>query len=304
MKRALVTGATGFVGRQTLAPLAARGFEVVGVTSHDRPLLIPDVQWRHVNLLDTAAARRLVEDVRPSHVLHLAWYAVPGRFWTAAENIDWLAASAALLLAFEDVKGRRFVGAGTCAEYDWADGRCVEQQTRLGPATLYGRAKDAVRALMESVAARAAFSAAWGRVFHLYGPYEHPARFVPSVARSLLAGMPARCTIGTQLRDFLHVEDVGSAFAALLDSDVAGACNIASGHDVTIASVAHIIADLIGRPDLLQLGAVPSPPGDPPCLTASVGRLQNELRWQPRFTLRAGLEQTIDFWRQAGGPSA
>ncbi len=73
MKRVLVTGATGFIGRHALPLLAERGYEVhalVGASKDMPSLTRPDAP------VDIAA---LVEEVRPSHLLHFAWYAVPGQ---------------------------------------------------------------------------------------------------------------------------------------------------------------------------------------------------------------------------------
>ncbi len=76
--------------------------------------------------------------------------------------------------------------------------------------------------MLEAAAPELAIELAWGRVFFLYGPGEAPGRLVASVARALLAGERAATGDGTQIRDFLHVDDVAGAFAALLDSDVTG----------------------------------------------------------------------------------
>jgi nucleoside-diphosphate-sugar epimerase len=176
----LVTGATGFVGRQALAPLAARGFEVHAVGRRDVDLLEPD------------APARLVEDLRPTHLLHFAWFAEPGAFWQSAENERWLAAGIRLLEAFAASAGTRAVVAGTCAEYDWSgDGLLSEQSTPLVPRTAYGEAKNALRAAAEGMS----LSLAWGRIFFLYGPYEDERRLVSSVTWALLAGLPARTTL-------------------------------------------------------------------------------------------------------------
>src|SRR6185312_12912218 len=168
-----------------LGPLAARGYEVHGVASRD------------ADLLDPEAVTRLVRDVRPTHLLHLAWYAVPGAFWESPENARWLEASTRLLEAFAVSGGTRAVVAGTCAEYDWSgDGALSEASTPLSPRTAYGEAKNALRAAAE----RLSVSLGWGRVFFLYGPHEDPRRLVASVARSLVAGEPARTTHGRQVR--------------------------------------------------------------------------------------------------------
>jgi len=239
----------------------------------------------------------LVAAVKPSHLLHLAWYSKPGTFWTAPDNLRWVLASLSLLDAFATHGGVRAVMAGSCAEYDWRYGWCSEQVTPLGPSSPYGKCKQALQSLLAAHSQMSGLSWAWGRIFFLYGPHEHPARLVASVIKSLLQGQPAFCSTGEQLRDFLHVADVASAFVSLLDSDVRDAVNIASGIPVSVGEIVRRIATALGREDLLRMGARPVAAGDPPLLVADVRRLTEEVHWRPRFDLDTGLGATIDWWR-------
>ena len=120
---------------------------------------------------------------------------------------------------------------------------------------------------------------------------------IPSVINSLLRGEPARCTHGNQVRDFLHVEDAAAAFVALLDSDVKGAVNIASGIPVPLKDVVHAAADYLNRRGLVQLGALPASVGEPDALIADVGRLRSEVGFRPRFSLKEGIAGTIEHMR-------
>lgn len=299
MKRVLVTGASGFIGRHALAPLIERGFEVYAVRrdgTEPEPA-IAGCTWRHADLLDLTAIRPLIQEAQPTHLLHFAWNAVPGQYWTTLDNFAWVQASIELLRRFQEAGGQRVVMAGTCAEYDWAYGYCSEGVTPTAPTTTYGTCKLALQRMLDAYAAQTDLSSAWGRIFFLYGPHEHPARLVSSVARALLQGEPARTSRGTQLRDFLHVQDVADAFVALLDSGVEGPVNIASGRPVTLEEVICKIADLAGRRDLVQLGALSTPPHDPPLLCADIRRLSCDVGWSPQYDLDGGLEQTVRWWR-------
>ncbi len=82
------------------------------------------------DLLDGRETEAVLSRVQPTHLLHFAWYTVPGRYWTAPDNLRWTEASLRLLRAFEAHGGRRVVMAGTCAEYDWRYGYCSERLLR------------------------------------------------------------------------------------------------------------------------------------------------------------------------------
>lgn len=287
MKRALITGASGFIGRHTVPLLEAAGYEV------------HTASFPQVDLLDAVARRDLVARVRPTHLLHLAWHVPPGKYWTSLENVRWLQASLDLLAEFAEQGGARVVTAGTCAEYSWSPGGvCREKETLLEPASLYGASKDALRRMQESLARQFGFSSCWGRVFFPYGPGEPAGRLVPSVVDSLLRGEPARCSHGRQVRDFLHVADVARAFVVLLDSDHAGAANIGTGVGVSIAEVATTIGDLLGRRDLIRLGELPARTGEPDELVADTSVLRS-LGFAPQFDLRSGLADTVAWHSRA-----
>ena len=298
MKRVLVTGATGFIGRHSLAGLLAADYEVHAVTL-EPPLVDPSsVVWHRADLLDTHHIPDLLATVRPSHLLHFAWYATPGRYWIAPENLQWVQASLALLQAFTQAGGQRVVMAGTCAEYDWNYGFCSEAITPLAPRTLYGVCKHALQMMLIRFAQDNQVSSAWGRVFFLYGPHERRERLIPTVICSLLRNEPALCTHGNQVRDFLHVQDAASAFVALLDSSVTGPVNVASGQAVRLKDMIDAIAAKTDQAQLVRLGAIPTPIDEAPFLVADVRRLRDDVGWQPHFDLTTGLDQTIDWWRQ------
>jgi nucleoside-diphosphate-sugar epimerase len=298
--RVLVTGASGFIGRMTLDALLARGHEVHAVTSRpdaERPPAA-GLRWHAADLLTPGAERGVLDAVAPSHLMHLAWYAEPGRFWRAPENLLWVEASLRLLRGFADAGGRRAVIAGTCAEYAWTDDtHCVERRTPLEPATLYGTSKHALRLIAEAYAAQADLSLAWGRIFFVFGPFEHPNRLVSSVARALVRGEEALTSHGEQVRDFMCSTDLGDAFSALLHSSVEGPVNVASGEPVRIRDLVEQVAEAAGRPDLLRLGARPAAPGEPTSLTADVTRLRDEVGWTPPQMLRKRVAETVEWWQ-------
>lgn len=299
VRRVLVTGATGCIGRHILPLLVERGWDVHAITSRETPSGLPgQVIWHRANLLDAAQMNAVVQRARASHLLHLAWFIAPGRWATAPENFDWLQASLALVRTFKAAGGERLVTAGSCLEYDWGYGYCIEERTPCTPHTVYGVCKHALQTLTSALSGDGAMTSAWGRIFFVYGPHEHPDRLVASVIRSLLAGQPAHCSHGNQVRDYLFAGDVADAFVTLLESDMTGPVNIASGRAVALRDIVTHIGRLIGRAELIRLGAIAAAPTDVPLVVADTTRLQRDLEWQPRFDLETGLRLTIDWWRE------
>jgi len=300
MSRVLVTGASGFIGRQCLPILAAKGYDVHALSRRQLATPLPGLSWHNLDLLSQGAPSEIIHQVQPDFLLHLAWYAAPSKFWEARENIDWVRASLELLLAFAANQGKRIIVAGSCAEYALNPGECLEEETPLLPATLYGTCKHSFGRLLDSFSRRNDLSAAWGRIFFLYGPYEHPSRLIAYVVQSLLRAQPALCSDGTQVLDFMHVEDAASAFVALLENKIQGPVNIASGRPVVVRDLLQEIGMQIGRPELIRLGARQSS-SEVSRIWANVERLTKGTGWKPHYDLASGIQQTIEWWRNSAG---
>jgi nucleoside-diphosphate-sugar epimerase len=294
----LVTGASGFVGGAVLPRLVDAGYAVHAVHHAGPRPDTPGVYAHRADLMNRVASEALVESVQPSHLLHLAWYTTPRRFWTSDRNVAWVEASFRLLRAFAGHGGVRAVVTGTCAEYDWRAGRCSEESTPRRPSSLYGVCKNALFEVATAHARSAGHSLAWARLFHPYGPAERPERLVPSIVRNLLAGHPVDLTHGQQERDFVFVDDVADGLARLVDSDLEGAINMGSGEATSVRSVVATIADRIGGRAEIRFGARAAGDQDPPLLVADVSRLRGELGWARTVPLAEGVDRTVRWWRE------
>ena len=253
--------------------------------------------------MDRDQAARLLDEVRPTHLLHFAWYAAHGKYWTSTENLRWVESSLALLRGFVERGGQRAVIAGTCAEYDWRSGFCSEAHDSDDPHDALrdqqerpsGRGLGRTRRKSGSASPGGGSSSRTGRRSNRGGLSLRSSGRCRDARR-------CKCSHGNQYRDFLYVEDCADAFAALLDGLVEGPVNIASGRPVTIKEVVRTIASLIPGADAvpMEFGAVPTPQDDPPLLVADVRRLTREVGWMPQINLADGLARTIAWWQAAG----
>lgn len=296
--RVLITGAAGFIGNRCLRPLLDKGFEVHALSS--RPVATEagsPLTWHRLDLLAAGAAPALLRELRPTHLLHLAWCAKPGEFWASEDNFLWLSASQELFRAFYASGGQRAVGVGTCAEYQWVEEDCDELHTPLHPDTIYGRCKLAAALVLEAAAAAGRGSAAWARVFFPYGPGEPAGRFIPSLIRGLLSGEAVACSHGNQIRDFIYVDDVAQGLVELLCSDATGAFNLGAGRATSLRQVAELVTARLGRAEFVRFGARPASADDPQRVVADMSRTKSATGWQPAVSLEQGIDHTIAAWR-------
>jgi nucleoside-diphosphate-sugar epimerase len=299
MKKILVTGASGFLGRHILLPLRERGFEVHAV---GRSLPSADLAtlavWHTADLLQPEVIRNLLRQLRPEGLMHLAWDTTPGVYWKSPANLEWTAASLHLLHDFAQAGGTRAVIAGSSAEYQWGgEAPLDELATPLLPDSLYGCSRNALREVVAAWAPGAGISWTWGRLFNIFGPDENPARLIPKVIRTLLRGGPLPFDEGLLVRDFLHVGDAGDAFAALFQSPVQGPVNVASGGPLSIRELITTLAGHLNAGDRVVWGAKPDQPDQPARVVAAVRRLRDEVGWQPPVSLTQRLRETCDWWR-------
>jgi nucleoside-diphosphate-sugar epimerase len=266
-KRVLLTGATGFVGRQIHKALVAGGHEV-------RPVIRAGTQSR---LLagDPCVSANLFAESRPwwaeickgcNTIIHAAWFVEPSTYLTSRSNVDCLSGSLRLALGALDAHVSDFIGIGTCFEYR-LPASDITIASPLGPTTLYAATKLALFQALGGLFAETATRFAWARLFYLYGEGENEKRLVPYLRARLARNEPAELSIGTQIRDFLDVRVAGELIASLVSNGQSGPVNICSGVPVTIRQLAERIADETGQRGLLKFGTAPPKATDPSVAT-------------------------------------
>jgi len=250
--RVLVTGATGFIGSAVVRRLERVGHEAV---------------VRRIDLLaasdDELAAH--VAESGASHCIHAAWYTNHADYLTNAINRAWVSASLRLAKAFPG----RFVGLGTCLEYDVANASgALSEDSPLNPQTLYARCKlDLFRALE----ARGG-DFAWPRLFFVYGPGDRDGRLIPHMVDQFSRGETSGPTNGGLRRDYIHVDDLAGQIVRIATSELRGAINTGTGAAPTLSEIFAAGARAFGRPDLARANADTG--GQPPLIQADLMRFR------------------------------
>jgi len=280
--KVLITGASGFIGTYVLKCLQSSNIDAV-VLGRTRPAgYLGD--FIKTDLLELSDFNNLISKANASHLIHLAWYAEHGSYWTSSLNLRWVESTIKLAEAFCLGGGQHIVAAGTCAEYDWTYGYCIEERTPLTPTTLYGASKDATRRLLISLCATHKVACAWGRIFMPYGPGEDSRRLIPALNDVFNLKLPPFAVGSYSFRDLLHVEDVAAGFISLLNSRAHGEFNICSGNPTQISEVIELLANARDQDPRIVLDHSVSRIGEPLMLVGDNKKL-TMLGWAAKHKL-------------------
>lgn len=270
MKKILITGATGFVGKQVVRALADRDIELHLVVREGKEFIFnkyPSVQ----SIISTPDLFNEDSDWWSNHcddidtVVHLAWFAEPGEYFESKKNIDCIIGSLNLAKGASRSGVKRFIGIGTCVEYDLSGG-VLSVETPLKPKSPYAQAKTSLFYGLSNWFAQCEIEFAWCRLFFLYGEGEDSRRLIPYIRSQLDKGEYAELTSGKQIRDFMDVKDAGKIIAAIVNGCQVGPINVCSGIPITVRQLAEKIADECGRRHLLKFGVRTDELSASPCI--------------------------------------
>ena len=268
--KVLLTGARGFLGHQIMRSLQMRNLEVVQVhrgtqSRHPEPGNLDDASIYTVDLFSESDEWLEVACQGIDTIIHAAWYVEPGKYLKSDRNVDCLIGTLRFAQAAARAGVRRFVGIGTCLEYELSNFP-LTVDSPLRPQTPYSAAKASLYIMLSQLLPVLNVEFAWCRVFYLYGENEDARRLVPYVRSQLAAGKPVELTSGTQIRDYLDVQVAGDMIAEIALSPEQDAFNICSGIPLTVRQFVEQLADEYNARHLLKFSVRPENPDDPPCI--------------------------------------
>ena len=266
MTHVLVTGATGFIGRHILTELVERGLNVSIVVRRNAE--VPDgvTNVFHTENVFCSTAKFWDSACRDASIfLHNAWYVKPGKYLNSMKNLNCMTGSLRIAELVAKAGISRFVGVGTCFEYDLSHGY-LQTSTPLRPSSVYGASKAGTFLALSQALPKVGVSFAWCRPFYVYGDGQDPRCLAAYIRTQLVNQKFAVLTHGNQVRDYLEVGEVARQIVEVTLSKIEGAVNICSGSPITVRDFALKIAEKYGSSDLLRFGALTNDETYPPCV--------------------------------------
>lgn len=292
MKKILVTGGTGFIGKAVINELLKYDVEIIVATRRE----IEDRRIKSyiINLENIDEIARMFEIVKPEYLLHLAWNVNHSTYLSSDENLKWVSISMELAKHFNIQRGVRMVTTGTCFEYNLNEEILSENNSKLEPNTLYGVCKKSISEILLKYCSENNIEYASGRLFYLYGEEEKATRVVPYIINNLLKNKKVICKSSKCIRDYMYITDAATAIVKLLFSEYNGCINICSGNSITMEELFNKIAIKLEKEKLVTyVNEVSSPKN----VLGDNYLLKSKLNFECKYSLEEGLENTIKWWR-------
>jgi dTDP-glucose 4,6-dehydratase len=307
MKRAVVSGAAGFVGSHLCDRLLAEGFTVIGLDN-----LLTGAERNIAHLRGNPAFEFRLQDItqpfeiesRVDFVLNLASPASPRDYMEhPIETLDVGSLGTRRMLELAEKNGAKFLLTSTSESYGdpfvhpqpetyWGNVNPV------GPRSCYDESKRFAEAMTMAFHRTRGVGTSIARIFNTYGPRMklNDGRVVPAFMDQALRGEPI--TIfgdGSQTRSFCYVSDLVDGLWRLLHSDEAYPVNLGNAREMTILEFAKMIAELTGGK--AEFVYQPLPEDDPKQRRPDISKASRLLGWQPVVPLEEGMRRTVEYFR-------
>ena len=287
-KKMIITGANGLIGRQTIEPLKAAGFDVYALTIDEYN---PDVgvNWIRCNIFDETAVQSVFESVKPQYLLNLAW-CTTNDYLTSNLNFDFLTSGMKMLKYFQENGGKRVVFAGTCFEYEFKD-EPLKEYDAINPQTVYAKCKNYLRELAQLFCEQNGIEFAYGRIFYVFGANEHPKRLTAVIVNNLKNDIEVVINNGDLIKDYMYTKDIAGGFVKLLDSQVCGIVNICTGKGITLREYANLYAQKLGKEKYLKIKKEDT--NQPPIIVGDNHRLTNEVGYKIKYSTQDAVSEIL-----------
>lgn len=296
----VVTGANGFIGshlvREILKRLEHRVIALVrpsaplwrlqGITTN---LIIKEVEFeQQQSILDA------LKEYSPMAIFHLAWEGVTNTYRNDPIQYGNLNILKNLLEVARQLSIKTFIGLGSQAEYGIKN-YPIKEEEPLNPVTLYGKEKVKAYEYTRAFCEQHYINYVWMRLFSAYGPMDNPTWLIPYVINELLHDREPLLTQGTQVWDYLYVEDVARAIFLAESFYIGGVFNLGSGSPITIKEVVQSIYKLLNKEQKIPFGTVPFREDHNRYLQADMTKFLSKCTWVPATSLEEGIVKTVAY---------
>lgn len=305
-KKILVTGATGFIGKNLVESLKEK-FEVYALILDEKEKnVIPQIDyilWKtffdRENEIKTLDGKKLG---KIDTVIHLASYGVNPK----DNDIDKMIESNInltkdLILNLERVSCKNIIFTGSGFEYGDKGKIKLKEDMELNPFSLYGATKVSAFLIGKKLCESLGINYINLRLFNIFGEYEGSNRLIPQIINNYLEGKELNFTAGNQVRDYLYIKDIIEVYEMILEKNIYNneTYNVCSSEEITIKEFITKVADTIGiNKDFLNFGAIPSRKEEALYIVGDNSKLKRDFDWNRKYSYEFGIKNMYDFFQK------
>lgn len=249
MKKVLVTGINGLIGQYICEPLKELDFEIYGIGTKD--ITTNKFNYIKLNINNITQLENTFKKIKPEYLIHLAWDTKQG-YLDSDSNFNLLTSSINMLKYFKENGGKRVIYTGTCFEYKFKDSK-IKEYDELNPTSIYAKCKNYLREISILYCSKYNIDLCWCRIFYMYGRNENENRLFPYIINNLKNDKKVSINHSQLEKDYIYAGDAAKILALIINSDITGIINICSGKGLKLKDLATMIADKLGKINLLEL---------------------------------------------------
>lgn len=305
MKRAILTGATGFVGANLARRLLHDGHEVhllvrPNFSSWRIESILTHVQIHPVDMADFDALLPVVEQIQPDWIFHLAAHGAYS-YQTDWQEITRTNVNSTFNLVQACLKSgfEAFVNTGSSSEYGFKPYAPAETEW-LEPNSYYAVTKASATLFCRYIAESQKVHIPTLRLYSIYGAYEEPTRLMPTLIVQGLGGELPPLVNPDIARDYVYVDDASDAYlrAATQPDQAWGAVyNVGSGMQTSLCQVVDIARKIMEIPAEPVWGSMPNRHWDTNVWVSDNRQIQAGLGWKPRYSFQQGFQQMVQWFQ-------
>lgn len=305
-KKILVTGATGFIGKNLVKSLKEK-FEVYALILDEKEKnVIPQINyilWKtffdRENEIKTLDGKKFG---KIDTVIHLASYGVNPKDNDIDKMIESnISLTKDLILNLERVACKNIIFTSSGFEYGDKGKIKLKEDMELNPFSLYGATKVSAFLIGKKLCESLGINYINLKLFNIFGEYEGSNRLIPQIINNYLEGKELNFTAGNQVRDYLYIKDIIEVYEMILEENIYNneTYNVCSSEEVTIKEFITKVADIIGiNKDTLNFGIIPSRKEEALYIVGDNSKLKRDFNWNRKYSYEFGIKNMYDFFRK------
>jgi UDP-glucose 4-epimerase len=299
MKHILITGSSGFIGRELIKKLLRKKVYLYLLINKKKiEIKSKKIKYIYCSLLNSKKLKKKLHTLNITDIIHCAWSGVFSRSRNSFKQNTNLKMTNSILNAIKIKKINCFITLGSQAEYGSKLNKIYEN-SRPNPKTEYGKVKIKILKKIKNFCKKNNIRFIWLRIFAGYGPNNNNNWIIPSTIIKIIANQRTKFTSGNQIYNFIYVTDIASAIIkSLYNKNADGIFNLGYQKSYTIKYVVKLIFRLLKIKKKPVFGELKYRNDQIMRFSPSISKIKKNLKWQPKYPILDGLKKTINFFKK------